>query len=124
MMKNYYLNIFIYVLITLIFVSILCLVSWFLSYKKNKDISKLITYETGCLTNSDTRVPLNIHFFVVGVLFLILDIEVVILFPWIVSFNSIGLIGYYKMFFLMVILGVGFLYEWYNNVLNWHIKQN
>jgi len=123
-MKNQYLNILIYVIITLIFVSILCLISWIFSYKKNKDIAKLITYETGCLTNSDSRVPINIHFYVVGILFLILDIEVVILFPWIVAFNEMGIIGFYKIIFLMFILGIAFLYEWYNNILNWHMKNN
>lgn len=87
--------------------------------KKNKDFEKLSAYECGFDPFSDTYVPFDVHYYIVSLLFIIFDIEVVFLFPWSVSFLYINLTGFFAMLIFLLILTLGFIYEWFVGALDW-----
>jgi NADH:ubiquinone oxidoreductase subunit 3 (subunit A) len=83
------------------------------------DTEKLSSYECGFDPFGDARNPFNIHFYLVGILFIIFDLEITYLFPWSVSFDSLSFGGYFSMYFFLLILALGFIYEWLKGALNW-----
>jgi len=77
-------------------------------------------YECGFAPFDDaTRQPFSVHYFVVSILFLIFDVEIIVLVPWLVSMESYGFFGFFSMFLFVVVLIVGFAYEWYVGALKW-----
>ena len=113
------LNLLFYIIIAFIISFVLITVSLILNKKTKKFNNKLISYETGCLPTSDNQIQLNINFYIIAIIFLILDIEIILMFPWVLSLKIIGLKAYYKTLFLFLILALGFIFEWFNNSLNW-----
>jgi len=79
--KLYYLNIAVYVIVAFIFTLIIATISYILNTKTKSNSSKLSSYETGCLPTIDNSDNFSIHFYVIGIIFLILDIEIILLFP-------------------------------------------
>jgi len=59
----------------------------------------------------DTREIFNIQFYIVAILFLLFDLEIAFIFPWAVYFNFIQLTGLFSMFFFLILLTVGFIFE-------------
>ena len=57
--------------------------------------------------------------FLVAILFIIFDLEVAFLFPWAISLSLIGLVGYFSMMIFLLILTVGFVYEWKKGAVDW-----
>lgn len=108
-----------YILVALIITTALNIISIILNKKTKKNSIKLLSYETGCLSTTDNLNGIDIPFFLIGILFLVLDVEIVLLFPWVLGLEKLGIIGYYKFIFLLLILALGFLYEWINNALKW-----
>lgn len=84
---------------------------------KNTDI--VSPYECGFEAFGDARNTFDVKFYVVGILFLIFDLELVFLIPWALSLQKIGFLGYLSMFFFFVILTIGFVYEWKKGALDW-----
>jgi NADH-quinone oxidoreductase subunit A len=70
------------------------------------------------------RQKFSIHFYLVGILFLVFDLEVLLLFPAAVSMNSISQSGFWILLFFLVILTVGFVYEYASGALNYTSKDN
>ena len=68
-------------------------------------------------------VQFNIRFYVVALIFLIFDVEVVFLFPWAVVFNDLGLLAFVEMAIFLVILLIGLAYVWKRSDLDW-VKYN
>ena len=60
-----------------------------------------------------------IRFYLVAVLFILFDIEVVFFLPWAVTFRQLGLFGLVEMFIFIVILLVGYVYAWKKGALEW-----
>lgn len=90
---------------------------------QNESTSKLSSYECGFDPFEDARNIFDVHFYLVAILFLVLDLEVMFLFPWAVSLNVIGLKGFIGMVIFLVILTVGFFYEWRLGALEWSSQQ-
>ena len=61
----------------------------------------------------------DVRFYLVAILFIIFDLEVAFLFPWAISFNDIGLYGYFSMMIFLFVLTIGFIYEWKKGALEW-----
>jgi NADH-quinone oxidoreductase subunit A len=80
---------------------------------------KNATYECGEEPVGDARVRLNVRFYVVALIFLIFDVEVVFLFPWALVFRGLGLFGFLEMAAFLAILLVGYAYVWVKGDLNW-----
>lgn len=76
-------------------------------------------YECGFEPFESARVPFNIHFYLVALLFIVFDLEIAFLFPWALSLRTIGWFGFWSMILFLSILTVGFIYEWKKGALEW-----
>ena len=85
--------------------------------KKSKE--KLETYECGEESEGSAWLQFNIRFYVIALIFLIFDVEVVFLFPWAVVFKDLGLLAMVEMSIFLVILIVGLAYVWVKADLDW-----
>ena len=81
--------------------------------------AKLAPYESGSPLFSDARVQFPIRYYIIAMLFVIFDIEVVFLFPWAVAFRDLGLVGLMEMGLFILILVVGYWYAWMKGALEW-----
>ena len=89
--------------------------------KKSKE--KLETYECGEESEGSAWLQFNIRFYVIALIFLIFDVEVVFLFPWAVVFKDLGLLAMVEMAIFLVILIVGLAYVWVKGDLNWVMRK-
>jgi NADH-quinone oxidoreductase subunit A len=80
---------------------------------------KLSPYECGFEAYEDTRMKFDVRYYLVAILFIVFDLEIAFLFPWAVALRSIGLFGLIAMGFFLLILVVGFIYEWKKGALEW-----
>ena len=83
------------------------------------DNEKLSAYECGFEAFDDARGRFDVRFYLVAILFIIFDLEVAFLFPWAISLGSIGLFGFWSMMIFLLILTIGFIYEWKKGALEW-----
>lgn len=81
--------------------------------------AKASPYESGMLPLGDTRERFSIKFYMVAILFIVFDIEVVFLVPWAVQFRQLGLFGFIEMLIFIAVLLVGFIYVWKKGALEW-----
>jgi NADH:ubiquinone oxidoreductase subunit 3 (subunit A) len=79
--------------------------------QKNIEIEKVVSYECGFEPFGDTREIFNVQFYIVAILFMLFDLEVAFIFPWAVYFNFLGLVSLWSMFFFLILLTVGFIFE-------------
>jgi len=86
---------------------------------RNPDPEKVSAYECGFNAFDDARMKFDVRFYLVSILFIIFDLEVAFLFPWAVSLGTIGVFGFWSMFVFLLILTVGFVYEWRKGALEW-----
>lgn len=113
-----YLPILIFIGIALAFGTIALLVGWFVRPSRPYR-AKLAPYESGSPLFQDARVPFPIRYYVIAMLFVIFDIEIVFLFPWAVAFRQLGLVGLMEMVVFIGVLVVGFWYAWKKGALEW-----
>jgi NADH-quinone oxidoreductase subunit A len=116
--KNEYLTLLFY-LVFAVFLTVLIIgLSYFL-VRQNPDSEKLSAYECGFEPYEDTRHVFDIKFCVIGILFLIFDIEIMFLVPWCISISKLDILGFWSMIDFLVELGIGFFYVWYVGALDW-----
>ena len=111
-------RVLIFIVIGALFVAIGLLVAWLLRPHRPYP-SKNTTYECGEVPVGDTRIRFNIRFYVVALIFLIFDVEVVFLFPWAMVYRSLGWFAFVEMLVFLGILLVGFAYVWRKGDLDW-----
>lgn len=120
--NNILTNQYIVILTCLFFSTILGLIIFSLSYfiaVQSPDSEKISAYECGFEPFEDARNKFDVRFYIVAILFIIFDVEVVYLFPWSISLYSIGFQGFWAMILFLVILTLGFLYEVVKKALDW-----
>ena len=83
------------------------------------DRDKLSAYECGFEAFEDSRMKFDVRYYLVAILFIVFDLEIVFLFPWAVALGSIGVAGLIAMVVFLGILTVGFIYEWKKGALEW-----
>ena len=83
------------------------------------DAEKNSAYECGFEPFEDARMRFDVRFYLVAILFIIFDLEVAFLFPWAAALGDIGLFGFWSMVVFLLILTVGFVYEWKKGALEW-----
>ena len=83
------------------------------------DAEKLSTYECGFDPYEDARNTFDVRFYLVAILFIIFDLEITFLFPWAVTLGSITGFGFWTMAVFLLLLTVGFIYEWKKGALDW-----
>ncbi|WP_455474837.1 NADH-quinone oxidoreductase subunit A [Bartonella sp. B30(2025)] len=113
-----YLPIFIFIIVSAVIAGVLLIMPYAVAYR-SPDPEKLSAYECGFNSFDDARMKFDVRFYLVSILFIIFDLEVAFLFPWAVSFNSIGMFGFWSMIMFLALLTIGFIYEWKKGALEW-----
>ena len=113
-----FLGIFLLLLFSVILSSVISGASYIIGVKQ-PDSEKVSVYECGFDPFGSSRVPFSVKFFLVGILFLIFDLEISFLFPWSVIYSQIGLFGFWTMYLFLIILTIGLIYEWVKGGLEW-----
>lgn len=80
---------------------------------------KLSEYECGFPAFEDSRAQFDVRFYLVAILFIIFDLEAAFLFPWAVSLDEIGWVGWSAMMIFLAELGIGLAYAWKKGALDW-----
>ena len=111
-------KILLFLIIAVLFVAIAVFMA-FLIRPKRPTIEKYQTYECGENPKGTPWIKFNIRFFVVALIFLIFDVEVVLLFPWALTYKEFGVYGFLVGIIFLVLLGVGMAYEWKKGDLEW-----
>jgi len=83
------------------------------------DDEKLSPYECGFEAFEDARMKFDVRYYLVAILFIIFDLEIAFLFPWAIVLDEIGWFGFIGMFIFLLILVIGFIYEWKKGALEW-----
>lgn len=86
---------------------------------KNQTPEKMDTYECGEVPEGEGWLQFNIRFYVIALIFIIFDVEVVFLFPWAVVFKDMGFLTFIEVFVFIAILSVGLAYVWVKGDLEW-----
>ena len=94
------------------------MISWLVA-PSNKTKDKLDTYECGEEAEGSAWLQFNIRFYIIALIFLIFDVEVVFLFPWAVVFKEMGLLALIEMGIFLLILIAGLAYVWVKSDLDW-----
>ena len=107
-----------YFLQSFLFFFIILLLCYIITIK-NPYNEKNSGYECGFDPFTDAREPFYVKFYLISILFIIFDVEVVFFFPWAISFKQLFFFGYYIMYIFIIILLIGFVYEWKKGSLDW-----
>jgi len=100
------------------FVGLTMFGSHFLGPQKTSKI-KEESFECGIETQGNARTPFSIKYFLVAIIFVLFDVEVIFMYPWAVNFKSLGLIGIIEMFSFMAFLLLGYYYIMKKGALKW-----
>jgi NADH-quinone oxidoreductase subunit A len=100
------------------FVSVtMFLTHWLGPHRRTK--VKMESFECGIPSQGDARLPFSVKYFLVAILFVLFDVEVIFMYPWAVQFRELGLIGLFEMLAFMVLLLTGFFYVIRKGALDW-----
>ena len=113
-----YLPIVLMFIVALGFVVTTMLASHWLGPKRKTKI-KLDSFECGIETQGNARMPFAIKYFLVAILFVLFDIEVIFMYPWAVNFKELGMLGVIEVFSFVALLLVGFYYMLSKKALKW-----
>ena len=86
---------------------------------KRKTADKLSTFESGIEVIGNARTPISIKYFLVAILFVLFDVEVIFMYPWAVNFKDLATRGMIEMFIFMGTLLLGFIYVLKKGALDW-----
>jgi len=121
-----FLPVIIFIGLAIALVSVPLIIQHLLSPRHNKGGEKLTSYECGEVPEGSAWVKFNVRFYIIALIFLIFDVEVLFLFPWAVVFqgfvaesSSLGFLAFIEMFLFVTILIVGFAYVWVKGDLDW-----
>lgn len=76
-------------------------------------------YECGIRPTGDARQPFSVHFYMVGLIFILFDIEAIFLYPWALVYRQLSVFGFVEMVLYIMILLVGYIFLWKKGALNW-----
>ena len=113
-----YLPIVLMFIVALGFVVTTMIASHWLGPKRKTKI-KLESFECGIESEGNARLPFAIKYFLVAILFVLFDIEVIFMYPWAVNFKELGMLGVIEVFSFIILLLVGFYYMLSKKALKW-----
>ncbi|MCH9756073.1 MAG: NADH-quinone oxidoreductase subunit A [Gammaproteobacteria bacterium] len=117
-MLSQYLPVLVFVLIALVLGSVLLGVGKLLSTRR-PDAVKDAAYECGFPAFESARIPFDVRFYLVALLFIIFDLETAFFFPWALVLRQLGWFGFLAMMLFLGLLVIGFIYEWKRGALEW-----
>ena len=118
MLYHEYLAALVFLVISLALSLVILILSYLVAFQSG-DTEKLSAYECGFNPFEDARNQFDIRFYLVAILFIIFDLEVSFLFPWALILGQLGAFGFWSMVIFLLILTVGFVYEWQKGALEW-----
>lgn len=83
------------------------------------DAQKNSAYECGFEAFGDARMKFDVRYYLVAILFILFDIEIAFVFPWAIASKTVGMVGFVTVMIFLVVLTVGFIYEWKKGALDW-----
>lgn len=95
------------------------LVFSYLIHPRIASAEKLSAYECGSEPISDARMPFPVRYYIIAMLFVIFDVELVFLYPWAVAFDKIGLFGLIEMIIFIFLFVAAYAYAWRKGALEW-----
>jgi len=113
-----YLPILMQMLLAVGFVVGTIIISGKLGPKRNSKV-KDENFECGIESVGNARIPFSVKYFLVAILFVLFDVEVIFLYPWAINFKSLGIEGMVKMVIFMMLLLIGFFYIIKKKALEW-----
>lgn len=113
-----YIPILMQTLLAIGFVAGTIMISGKLGPKRNSK-KKDINFECGIESLGNARIPFSVKYFLVAILFVLFDVEVIFLYPWAINFKELGMEGMVKMIVFMLLLLVGFFYIIKKKALEW-----
>jgi len=111
-------NVLIFVIVAVIFILAALTIGRIIRPSRSYS-NKLETYECGEKTIGTSYIQFNIRFYIIAIIFLIFDIEIAILFPWVLIFKRLGTVAFIEMIIFVAILLVGLTYVWVKGDLEW-----
>lgn len=117
-MNSGFVNVLVFLIVGACFLAVTLFMSG-LVRRSNPGPEKSTTYECGEEPVGSAWVQFNIRFYVVALIFIVFDVEVVFLFPWAVVFKSLGLFAFVEMMIFVAVLLVGLAYVWRKGDLEW-----
>lgn len=103
------------------FVAVTMVVTHWLGPKRKTKV-KLESFECGIESKGNARIPFHIKYFLVAILFVLFDVEVIFMYPWAVNFKEFGVPGFIEMIVFICLLLVGYFYIIKKKALDWHDK--
>jgi NADH-quinone oxidoreductase subunit A len=86
---------------------------------KRKSAIKLETFECGIESKENARVPFSVKYFLIAILFVLFDVEVIFMYPWAVNFKSLAMTGFVEMLIFLGLFLLGFFYIIKKGALKW-----
>lgn len=86
---------------------------------KRKTKQKLENFECGIEGMGNARSPFSVKYFIIAILFVLFDVEIIFMYPWAVNFTELGIFGFTEMIIFSALLMLGFLYIYLKGALNW-----
>lgn len=117
MILEYY-SIFTFFILALVLVSLVFFLPYFVVLKEF-DTEKISAYECGFNPFSDARGKFDVRYYLVAILFIIFDLEIMFMFPWALNLKYLGDMGFWSMYMFLIILLIGYMYEYGKGALDW-----
>jgi NADH-quinone oxidoreductase subunit A len=114
-----YAPLLIHILATMALAGALLALSVLVGYRRPSR-AKSEAYECGMAPVGDARHPFSVKFYLVGILFILFDVEAIFLYPWAYVFRELKLFGFVEMMLYILILLAGYIYLWKKGALDWN----
>jgi NADH-quinone oxidoreductase subunit A len=106
-------------LTSVFFIGLLLFIIFYFLILKPYDYEKVSAYECGFNPFEDVYGRFDVKYYLVAILFIIFDLEVIFLYPWVIGFSFVSFFGFWVILFFLLILFLGFIYEWKRGSLEW-----
>ena len=117
-LSELYFPILVQVIIAAVLASALVGLTGLLGKRSNSPL-KDTPYESGMVPVGSAQERFSVKFYLVGMIFILFDIEAVFLYPWVVVYRDLKLFGFFEMLIFVVLVLVGFYYTWKKGALDW-----
>jgi len=113
-----YFNLFLFALFLLVLGIALVVLNLLLGPRRVHP-EKLIPYECGLDPSGDARIPFRVRFYLIAVIFLVFDVEIIFLYPWAVIFEELSWFGFIEIGVFVLMLLIAYIYAWSEGALKW-----
>lgn len=107
-----------FLVLGIIFVGSAFAVSWLLRPRAPSP-AKEAPYECGEIVKGTSRIQFNVRYYLIALIFVVFDIELLFIIPWALVFRSLGVVAYIEMVIFILILIFGLVYAWKKGALEW-----